>query len=70
MRTTVTIKDDLFREAKRLSGAKTIKDTVEIALEEYVRKRRARKLMDWEGKVDLAFSLEELLRRRRDDVPH
>ena len=70
MRTTVTIKEDLFLEAKRLSGAKTIKDTVEIALEEFVRKRRARKLMDWEGKVDLAFSLEELLRRRRGDVPH
>jgi Arc/MetJ family transcription regulator len=70
MRTTLAIKEDLLQEAKKLSGARTIKDTVEIALDEFIRKRKARRLIELEGKVDLAFNVKDFLSRRRTDVPH
>ena len=70
MPTTLAINEDLLNEAKRLSGAKTKKEAVEIALEEFIRRRTARKLLELEGKIDLSFSLDEFLEKRRKDVPH
>jgi Arc/MetJ family transcription regulator len=70
MRTTLAINQDLLNEAKRLSGARTKKETVEIALEEFIRRRTARKLLELEGKVELSFSLDEFLEERKKDVPH
>jgi hypothetical protein len=52
-----------------ISGAKTNKETVEIALDEFIRRRKAKKLIDLEGKVDLAYTLDEFLKQRRKDVP-
>ncbi|MBA4394330.1 MAG: hypothetical protein C0407_12335 [Desulfobacca sp.] len=57
-------------EAKTLSGARTNKETVEIALDEYIRRRKAKKLIDLEGKVELAYTLDEFLKQRRKDVPY
>jgi len=70
MRTTLAIKEELLNQVKELSGARTKKEAVERALEEYIRRRKARKLIALEGKVEMSFSLEEFLRRRRKDVPH
>jgi len=70
MRTTLAIEDRLIEEAKLLSGAKTKKETVEIALDEFVRRRKSRKLLDLEGKVELAWTLDEFLKQRRKDVPY
>jgi Arc/MetJ family transcription regulator len=70
VRTTMAIEDRLIEEAKLLSGAKTKKETVEIALDEFVRRRKAKKLLDLEGKVELAWTLDEFLKQRRKDVPH
>ncbi len=70
MRTTLAIDEKLLEEAKALSGARTKKETVEKALEEFIKRKKARKLLDLEGKVELSFSLKELLERRRRDVPH
>lgn len=70
MRTTLAIDDALLQEVKDLSGAKTKKDAVEVALSEYVRRKKARRLLELEGKVDLSFSLDDLLERRSRDVPH
>jgi Arc/MetJ family transcription regulator len=69
MRTTLAIDDELLREVMDLSGAKTKKDAVEAALVEYVRKKKARKLLDLEGKIELTYTLNQLLERRRKDVP-
>jgi Arc/MetJ family transcription regulator len=69
MRTTLAIKEDLLEEAKALSGLKTKKEAVEKALEEFIRRRKSKKLIDLEGKIDLAFTLDELTERRRKDVP-
>jgi Arc/MetJ family transcription regulator len=70
MRTTLVIDEELLKEAKSLSGAKTKKEAVEKALGEFIKRRKARKLLDLEGKVELSFSLKELLERRRKDVPN
>jgi Arc/MetJ family transcription regulator len=70
MRTTLYVREDLIEEVKALSGVKTKKDAVEKALEEFVRRRKAKRLLDLEGKVELSFTLEEFIGRRKRDVPH
>ncbi len=69
MRTTMAIDESLIQEVQDLSGAKTKKAAVEVALAEYIRRRKARRLLELEGKIDLAYSLDELLERRSRDVP-
>lgn len=70
MRTTLVINEDLLDEAKTLAGAKTKKEAVERALSEFIRRRKSRKLLDLEGKIELSFTVEDLIKRRRRDVPH
>lgn len=70
MRTTLVINEELLKEVKVLSGAKTKKEAVEKALDEFIKRRKAKKLLDLEGKVELSFSLKELLERRKKDVPN
>jgi len=69
MRTTLAIKEELLEEVKSLSGAKTKKEAVEKALEEYIKRRKSKKLLGLEGKIELSFNLEEFLERRGKDVP-
>lgn len=69
MRTTLVIKDELLDEARALSGTRTKRETVERALKELILRRRSKKLLDIEGKVDLALTPRELVRRRKRDVP-
>ncbi len=70
MRTTLAVKEELIEQVKALSGVKTKKEAVEIALEEFIKRRKSRKLIDLEGKVALSVDLDGLLGRRRKDVPH
>ena len=70
MRTTLAIKEELLNEVKSLSGAKTKKEAVEKALEEFVRRRKAKKLVELEGKIELSLTLDDLIEQRRKDVPH
>jgi Arc/MetJ family transcription regulator len=70
MRTTLAIKEKLLEEVKALSGVKTKKEAVEIALEEFVKRRKARRLLELEGKVELSFTLDKFIEQRRKDVPH
>ena len=55
MRTTLAIKEELLNEVKMLSGAKTKKDAVEKALEEFVKRRKAKKLLELEGRIELSY---------------
>ena len=54
-RTNLVLNEDLLEEATRLSGEKTYSRTVERALEEFVRRIRARQILAlagsglWEG---------------------
>lgn len=70
MRTTIVLNEDLLNEVKSLSGAKSKRDAVEKALEEFVRRRKARKLIELEGKMELSCTTDQLLERRKKDVPH
>ncbi len=70
MRTTLAIKEKLLEEVKALSGVRTKKEAVEMALEEFIKRRKARRLIDLEGKIELSFTLNEFIEQRRRDVPH
>jgi Arc/MetJ family transcription regulator len=70
MRITLDIKEKLLKEVKALSSVKTKKEAVEMALEEFIKRRKARRLIDLEGKIDLSLTLDEFIEQRRKDVPH
>ena len=53
MRTTLAIKEELLDEVKALSGAKTKKDAVEKALEEFIKKRRQKDILALFGKIEM-----------------
>jgi Arc/MetJ family transcription regulator len=63
-RTNLVLDEDLLEEATRLSGQRTYSRTVEIALEDFVRRARAGKILAlagtglWEG---------DLSQMRRDE---
>jgi len=44
--------------------------TLEKSLKEFTKRKKGKKLLDSEGKIDLSFTLEELIGRRKKDVPH
>jgi Arc/MetJ family transcription regulator len=62
-RTNLVLNEDLLEEATRLSGERTYSRTVERALEDFVRRARARRILElagsglWEG--DLATVRED-----------
>jgi hypothetical protein len=69
VRTTLAIREGLLEEVKALSGVRTKKEAVEKALEEFVNRRKAKRLIDLEGKIELSFDLNEFVKGRRRDVP-
>ena len=56
-RTNLVLREELLAEATRLSGEKTYSRTVERALEEFVKRAKARRILDlrgsgaWEGRL-------------------
>lgn len=54
MRTNIFINEQLIEEAKKLTGLKTKKDIVNLALEELIRSRQRKNLMDIRGKISFA----------------
>lgn len=68
MRTNVVLDDELLREAFAVTGARTKKEVIHIALRELVRMRRKRNLLDLAGRVRLRddFDHKALRKVRRD----
>lgn len=70
-RTNLVLSGDLLEEALRMGGERTYSRTVERALEEFVKRRKARRILElagsglWEG--DLAVMREDrpIYRKRR-----
>ena len=60
MRTNIEIDDDVMREAQRLSGCPTKRETVDLALRELVARHRRLGILELRGRVhwegDLAAS--------------
>lgn len=54
MRTNVNLDEELVKEAFKLSRAKTKKDLIHEALEEFVRSRRRLDLLDLDGRIEFA----------------
>lgn len=51
MRTNVVLDNDLITEAIKLTGVKTKKDVISLALQELVTAKKRRNLLDFEGKI-------------------
>jgi Arc/MetJ family transcription regulator len=69
MRTTIDINAELLEEAKKMAKARSKKETIELALEEFILRRKAGELINLEGRIALSYTLPELLERRKIDVP-
>lgn len=51
MRTNIVIDESLIKEALKLSGLKTKKEVVNLALKEFVESRKRKNLMELKGKI-------------------
>ncbi len=52
MATNLAIDDNLLHEALKISGLRTKKDTVNLALKEFVDKRKQMEIIELFGKMD------------------
>lgn len=53
VRTNIVLDDDLVEEAFALTGARTKRELVRLALEELIRTRKKKSLFDLAGKLEL-----------------
>lgn len=63
MRATLNIPDDLMTEVQKLSGEKSKTKSIVIAMEEFVREKKIKKLLSLRGKIkieDVTKELDEL----------
>ena len=67
MRTNIVLDDDLLKEAFAVTGARTKKEVIHIALRELVRVRRKKNLMELAGRLQFrdGFDHKELRETRR-----
>ena len=63
MRTTLNIPDDLLDEARALLQFQSKTDTVVVALQELIRRRKVEKLKQLAGRVPLRIDVAEARRR-------
>lgn len=54
VRTNIVLDDDLVKEALKLSGSKTKKELIHLALKEFVENKRRLNLLDLEGKIEFS----------------
>jgi Arc/MetJ family transcription regulator len=65
MPTNLALDDRLIEEARRVGGHKSKKDAVNAALDEYVKLRRQRRILDAFGTFDFDPSYHYKAERRR-----
>jgi Arc/MetJ family transcription regulator len=59
-RTNLVLDEELLKEATRLAGGKTYSGTVNLALRDFVRRARARRILDLAGSGLWAADLAEM----------
>ena len=64
MRTNVVLDDELVKEGLKLTKLRTKKDLVNLALEELVARRRRKKILKLEGRIEWEGNLNEMRRSR------
>ena len=65
-RTNLVLREDLLREAVAVSGEKTYSRAVEVALEDFVRRAKARRILELRGSGTWSGDLAAM---RRDARP-
>ncbi len=65
MRTNVEIDDEVMREAQRLTGVKTKREAVDLALRELVARHRRLGILELRGRVHWEGDLDTTRRGRR-----
>ena len=66
MRTNIELDDELVERGMTLTGAKTKRELVQVALEELVRSRTRLNLLDLSGTIQFSEGFDHrVLRRRR-----
>ncbi len=63
MKTTLNIPEDLIKKAMALANHKTKTETVVVALQEYIRKKKIEKIIKYQGKLQF----EETWKKSRHD---
>ena len=69
MRTNIVLDDDLVREAFSLTGVRTKRELVHLALKDLVRRRRKHDLTDLAGKIRLQDDFDYKAMRRTRHGP-
>lgn len=64
MRTNIEIDDEILREAQRLIGTRTKRETVDMALRELVSRQRRLGILELRGRVHWQGDLDESRRGR------
>lgn len=60
MRATLNIPDDLLSEVQKISGEKSKTKAITVAMEEFVRQRKIKKLIAMKGKIKIRDVTEDL----------
>jgi Arc/MetJ family transcription regulator len=63
-RTNVVLDERLIGEAKKLAGEKSARETIDLALREFVSRRKRKDILAWEGKIRWEGDLDRLRRPR------
>jgi Arc/MetJ family transcription regulator len=66
MRTTLNLDDEAIESAMNVSPGKTKTDVINEALQEYARRRRLQKILEFEGKMRWEGDLDDLRGRRKE----
>ncbi len=66
MRLSVTLDKELLEEAQAILADKTKREVIEVALKEFIRKKRREEAIEHAGKIDMDMDLKELLKIREE----
>jgi len=64
-RTNIDIDDKLVKEGLKIAHLRTKKELVPYALEELIKRNRRKRMLELEGKVEFANTVEDLIKQRR-----
>jgi len=67
MKTTIDIPEDTLRDAVKFTGAKTKRDAVVTALQDFNRRKRMAELLRHAGTCDALMTADQLQQQRRRD---
>ena len=70
MRTNVVLNDELVAEAMHLTGAKSKRELIDMALHELIRAKRKKNLFDLAGQIDFAEGYDYKVARALTHICH